>query len=435
MKKYTKYKDTGIEWLGEIPEHWEIKPLKYLLQEIISGGTPETSKEEYWDNENGINWVSIADITKSDNVLFETEKKISEKGANSKNLKIIKKGTLLISIFASLGKIIILGNDSYVNQAILALIPKSNLEQSYLKYYFYFIQQYLDYYSSSNTQDNLNAYKIKNLTIPQPDLSEQLLISNLLEKKTSEIDILISNKEKLIELLKEERTAIINRVVTKGINPKAKMKDSGVEWLGEIPEHWEVKKVRFVLNINEDVISEKTDEDYIIKYIDIGNVSYGNLINPPNEIAFSEAPSRARRITKKGDTILSTVRTYLKAISYIEYDFDNLISSTGFAVISPTKKFISKYVFYLLSSHLNIEFISYFSKGISYPAIDSFDLSNIKIGLPPILEQNEILEYLEKETNKIDTAISVIEKEIELIQEYRTALISEAVTGKIDLRN
>lgn len=435
ISQYPKYKNTDTDLLRDIPEKWELKRLKFLLLNKLTYGANEVAESE---DITLPRYIRITDFGDDGVLRSDTFKSLSVE--NAEDYMLAEGDILFARSGATVGKTFQFKN--YTGVACFAgyLIKASVNEKKILSDFLYYFTKSNIYESWKDsifvqaTIQNIGADKYANLFVPIPSIKEQEYIVNFLDKKTSEIDTLISNKEKLIELLKEERTAIINKAVTKGINPKVKIKDSGVELLGEIPEHWEVKKLKFVLNVNENVISEKTDKEFIIKYIDIGNVSYGGLIKPPEEIMFGEAPSRARRITKRGDTILSTVRTYLKAISYIEDDFNNLISSTGFAVITPTNKFAPKYVFYLLSCHLNIEFISYLSKGVSYPAIDSFDLSNIKIALPPISEQNEILDYLENETDKIYKAITTIEKEIELIKEYRTALISEAVTGKIDLR-
>jgi type I restriction enzyme S subunit len=269
-----------------------------------------------------------------------------------------------------------------------------------------------------------------------PSHDEQTAIAAYLDRKTAQIDDLISKKQKLIELLKEERAAIINQAVTKGLNPDAPMKDLGIEWLGEVPEHWEVKRLKYVASINEENLSEKTDANLEIKYIDIGNVCLGSIVNEPVTMYFKDAPSRARRIVRKGDTIISTVRTYLKAISYISDVPQNLIVSTGFAVIKPGDDFDKKFISFLLTSEMIVDTICSLSVGVSYPAINASDIANIMIWFPPNkTEQAAIVEHVNKTTTKIDQTTSKIEKQIDLLKEFRTALISEVVTGKIDVRD
>jgi type I restriction enzyme S subunit len=158
----------------------------------------------------------------------------------------------------------------------------------------------------------------------------------------------------------------------------------------------------------------------------------GNIISTTDYL-YSDAPSRARRIVRKGDTILSTVRTYLKAIAFIESATEDLVCSTGFAVIKPDEKLVEKFLFFMCRSEKIVKKIMALSKGVSYPAIDSEDIENIDIWIPSLIEQKNIVQNIETETKRIDRTISRIEKEIELLREYRTALISEVVTGKIKI--
>ncbi len=247
--------------------------------------------------------------------------------------------------------------------------------------------------------------KRKSLKLTCPPVEEQRAISLYLDDRTRKIDSLIKKKQKMIKLLKEERAAVINQAVTKGLEPGAPMRDSGVEWPGEVPEKWDVKRLKHVAEINKSALSENTDSDYRFQYVDIGNVTIEGMTDSPQLMKFKDAPSRARRIVRKGDTIISTVRTYLKAIAYIENNADNLIASTGFAVLT-TKILDSKFLYYLMIDEKIIDTINSLSTGVSCPAINSSELANILIW----------------------------EKELLLLQEYRTALISEVVTGKIDVR-
>jgi type I restriction enzyme S subunit len=209
------------------------------------------------------------------------------------------------------------------------------------------------------------------------------------------------------------------------------MKDSGIDWLGEIPEHWEVKKLKYVVDINKETLSDKTDGDYQIEYIDIGNVEYGKLKERPKKLLFEKAPSRARRVVNSGDTLISTVRTYLKAILFIENANDNLIASTGFAVIAPSDDFLPDYLFYILSSEIVLQNITASSVGVSYPAINASEIGGFYSWFPEKQEQKTIIDFIVKEINKINTKVEKTKKLIDLLSEYKQSLISEVVTGKI----
>jgi len=208
----------------------------------------------------------------------------------------------------------------------------------------------------------------------------------------------------------------------------AKYKNSGVEWLGEIPVHWEVRRLKFVTIMNSEVLSENTSPDYILQYVDIGNVDSEGKITDVKEMPFSNAPSRARRLVKHNDIIISTVRTYLKAISHIENPPDNLVVSTGFAVLRPHSECNAKFLWRLLQSNEFVHTIVSYSQGVSYPAITPSNLSSLPIWFPPLLEQHAIASFLDRKTIKVNNLIAKKERHIALLQEQRIALINQAVT-------
>ena len=244
----------------------------------------------------------------------------------------------------------------------------------------------------------------------------------------------VSAKERLIALLEEEKQAVINRVVTRGLDPNVPLKPSGVEWLGDLPEHWEVRPLKYWVGINEEVLPEATEPSYHFSYLEIGAVGSGVLIDEPTRIRFDAAPSRARRIVRSGDTIVSTVRTYLKAVWFADEASEDLICSTGFAVLTPRQGTAPQFVKYLAQSDSFTDQVTAESVGIAYPAIAEGKLGSFHVGLPPLPEQTAIAEYLDKATVDIDTAIDSARRQVELVQEYRTRLIADVVTGKLDVR-
>ena len=216
--------------------------------------------------------------------------------------------------------------------------------------------------------------------------------------------------------------------------PYPAYKDSGVPWLGKIPAHWEVKRLKNVARLNPEVLRETTDPDYLLQYVDITNVNDKGSILDIQEIKFDEAPSRARRKVVHGDTIISTVRTYLKAIAYINNPPDNLIVSTGFAVLRPMSMVNPRFLWRIVQCQQFVDSVMSHSEGVSYPAISPSCLAFLPFLLPPFDEQVAIAVWLDQETAKIDALITKIRGSIDKLKEYRTALISAAVTGKIDVR-
>ncbi len=214
--------------------------------------------------------------------------------------------------------------------------------------------------------------------------------------------------------------------------PYPTYKPSGVTWLGDIPAHWEVKRLKNAVRLNPETLPETTDPDFVLQYVDISNVEEVSGANPPQEMRFESAPSRARRVVRAGDTILSTVRTYLKAIAYFENPSENLIVSTGFAVLRPKPEIEPKFLHTLVRSKEFIETVVAHSVGVGYPAINPSELACLPIWIPPLPEQRAIAAYLDRETARLDTLVAKNERLIELLQEKRTALISHAVTRGLD---
>jgi type I restriction enzyme S subunit len=205
---------------------------------------------------------------------------------------------------------------------------------------------------------------------------------------------------------------------------------SGIDWIGYIPARWEVKPAKYILESNRKILNETTKADYFFRYIDISSVDFDKGIIGYEEINFENAPSRARRIVKKGDTIISTVRTYLRAIARIEDD-KNVIVSTGFAVLSP-KNNDPIFIEYYCKSDVFCSEIEKLSYGIAYPAINESVLINIKIILPPPKEQQAIATFLDTQCSRIDGIITEMEQQIEILKQYKTSLITETVTKGLD---
>jgi type I restriction enzyme S subunit len=416
MSKYEKYKPSGIEWIGEVPEHWKVKHLKRYLNFYNNIRIP-LSSEERADLENIYDYYGASGvIDKVDRYLFDGDYiLIGEDGAN-----LLDRNSPLA--FKASGKF-------WVNNHAHILKPINGS----IDYYIYFLEN-IDFtvFITGSAQPKLTIEELSGVRIVVPPTDEQLTIANFLNAETQKLDRLITNKKVQATKLKELRQIEINNAVTKGLNPDVELKDSGIDWLGKIPKHWEVKRLKNVTYINQEVINEKTSPDYELKYIDIGNVSSNGEFIELQEMTFSEAPSRARRKLRHNSIILSTVRTYLRAIAFLQNPDANLIASTGFAVIDAFENlFDAKYLFYQMTSQIVVERVIAYSEGVSYPAISSTTLGDMKIILPPKNEQEIISNHLERRTNEIDKLIKNIEEQIEKLQELRKIKIYEAVTGKI----
>ena len=431
MKPYPKYKDSGIEWLGEVPEGWEVKRLKYVCNEYAEYGL-NIEAENY--QLEGIRFIRTTDIDDYGNLKNEG---VYLDPFLAKNY-ILKDGDLLISRSGTIGRSFLYESDKNEEATYAGYLVKYSpaLKKAYPKYLFYFTLSY-SFYEWLKTQliettiGNVNGQKYANMFLPMPPKGEQIRLSHFLDHKTTKIDELIKKNKKLIELLKEKRQVVILQAVTKGLDPKVKMKDSGIEWIGEIPEGWEARKLKYVADVNPEALTEDTRPEYELKYVDISNVGEEGLINEPETMLFENAPSRARRIIRQNDVIVSTVRTYLKAIAYFPNPDSNLIVSTGFAVLRASDVVLPKFLYYFVRSEFLINAIVSNSVGVSYPAINSSVLVGLSVLLPNYDEQSTIIDFLDKETMKIEQLILKIQSQIESLKEYRQALISNVVTGKV----
>jgi len=268
------------------------------------------------------------------------------------------------------------------------------------------------------------------IPIISPPLAEQQRIASFLDEKTAGLQRAVAQKRRMVALLRERKQILIQQAVTQGLNPKAPKKDSQLDWLGSIPKHWEVKRLKYVAGINKKTIPENTSKSFRFEYVDIGSVSYENGIEKTESFSFGKAPSRARRLANEGDTVISTVRTYLKAIDFIDSQKAKYVYSTGFAVLKPKKEVIAeKFLLHFVRSLPFTEQVTVSSTGMSYPAINSTDLGKLFIVLPPLVEQAEIVAHLEAVVAKTDKAIALQEQQIAQFLEYEQVLIDNAVRG------
>ena len=427
-KRYERYKDSGVEWIGEIPEHWDITKLGYRARMIV----PMRDKPTEFNG--NIPWIRIEDVDGKYIEDSKSEQRVSEELVKKMNLKVYPIGTVLCTCSCNMGSTVIVKKPLISNQTFIGIVPMKDLDSTFLYYAMNANSKRLQHLAEGAIQQYLSRHDFEHLKLAFPDKKEQTAIANFLDQKTAEIDGLIADKEKLIELLQEKRQAVITEAVTKGLNPNVRMKDSGIEWIGEIPEHWRLSKIKYESLINNKTLSESTDDDYEIDYIDISSVTSIGEIDGVQSLNFKDAPSRARRILYKGDTIVSTVRTYLKAIAFIENVQSNLICSTGFAVLTPLSKVVPKYLFYLMRSEKYVNEIVRRSVGVSYPAVNASDIGALECALPDRDEQMYIVEYLDNCTTQINQLVNDIQAQIQKLKEYRQSLISEIVTGKIDVR-
>jgi len=444
MRRYPKYKESGIEWLGEIPEHWELRPLKYTGKIVLGKMLTNDDKGGYFKRPylraQNIIWehVDIDDIKE----MWFSENELKQYR--------LREDDILVSEGGEVGRTAIWKNElneCYIQNSVHKITVNSGNDPNYYLYHFQFYGKtgFFESIVSKVSIAHLTREKLKDIRFLSPQPTEQQNIKNYLLKKTNQIDTFIKNKQTQIDLLKEYRTAIINEAVTKGLNPNVKMKDSGIEWLGEIPEHWDIIRVKHLAGNDIDVVqtgpfgAQLHASDYVdegIPLILIRNVN--NLqIDDSNipKISEKKAESLSMYRLDIGDILFSRVGSIGRIAIVKEREEGWMISGQMLRIRLNNPQLFNHYAVYVFISSLVSEFIKFKSVGSTRESINTEILRNAPLTIPPYREQQRIINYIESETNKIGQSIDKIEHQIQLLQQYRTSLISEVVTGKIDVRD
>jgi len=429
-RRYPAYKDSEIEWLGEIPAHWEVKRLKYGLIQNDGGVWGEAFDDE------GTIVLRSTEMTldggwRIDNParrrLTSTERRVARLVA----------GDLVVT--KSSGSALHLGKTALVTEEIEALdCCFSNFTQRlrshqglYPRLLWYLLnspigREQLNYFGTTTTGlANLNGDVIGSVFIPWVPLPDQRAIADFLDCETAKIDALIAKNERLIELLQEKRAAIITRAVTKGLAPHAPMKDSGVEWLGEIPAHWDALR----LKVAADLVNERINGgEGMLPYIAMENVESetGKLI----DTEFQIVPESVCSLFQPTDVLFGKLRPYLAKVMAPEFAG---CCSSELIVLRP-RRVLRRYLFYYCLSDCFIKIVDSSTYGAKMPRANWQCLGNMSVPIPPIVEQRAIADFLDCETARIETFVRRVQQVIEKLQEYRAALITAAVTGQIDVR-
>ncbi|WP_405411692.1 restriction endonuclease subunit S [Maribacter sp. Asnod1-A12] len=444
--RYDSYKDSGVELIGEIPKEWIKTKLKYVSNICGRIGYRGYTVEDIVDEGEGVITISPSNI-KEDQFSTENSTFLSwDKYYESPEIQIFPDDIILVKTGSTIGKTSIIPqgvpemtiNPQLVVLKKIKLFPKYFYYQTVCKY----IKNSFDIEQTGSTTPTISQEKINDFPLLYPPVQEQQQIVQYLDTKTSLIDSLLKKTEKKIKLLKEQRTSLINEVVTKGLNPNVELKDSGVEWIGEIPSHWVVKPLKFIIeNLNsgvsvnsENVPVEDENEMGILKTSSV----YGNIFRPnENKKILITEYQRIKCSVLKDSIIISRMNTpqMVGSSGYIDRDYKNLFLPDRLWITEIFKgvDLSVKWLSYVLKSNKFRSELSSRSTGTSpsMKNITKSDLLTIRIPYLSLIEQQQIVDFLDKKTNLIDSTISIEEKRIEHLKEYRQSLISEVVTGKI----
>ena len=444
MKRYDSYKDSGVEWIGEIPSHWGSGEMKYKLKNNDGG---------VWGDDCEVEGECTI-VIRSTEITIDGEWDLSNPMKRKLSDSEIQKTLLIegdIVLTKSSGSPEHIGKSVIVNSEVEELrccysnfVQRLRFDKYNPKLYHYILNNYVvreqyRYLTQSTTGlGNLNGTTLNEVQLPFIPLSEQQQIVSYLDAKTSLIDSLIEKTQRKIELLKEKRTALINEVVTKGLNPNVEMKDSGVEWIGEIPSHWEKTKLKYQFEISGGGTPSKDNSEYWN-----GDIPWVS----PKDMKVKYVSKTKDYVTNEGinnsSTKLISQKSLLMVVrsGILQHTIPVCFNSVPVTINQDLKSFEEKgqmscsYLYHLIKGHEKNLLLEWSKEGATVESIEMDFMVNSELPLPSILEQQQIVEYLDEQTQLIDKTISIEERRIELLKEYRQSLISEVVTGKVDVRS
>jgi len=442
---YPAYKDSGVEWLGDVPQHWNMMAIKHALSIPITDGPHETPEIL----NSGVVFIS-AEAIKKDKIDFAKKRGYISYEDNerfSKKYKPQVGDIYMVKSGATTGNVARVDKNIEFNiwSPLAALRPDKNLAKT--DFIFYFMKSKAFFSSvelgwSFGTQQNIGMGVIANLKIALPPVNEQQQIANFLDNKTTHLDKLIGQKQQMIGLLNEKRMALITQAVTKGLDLTVPMKDSGVEWLGDVPEHWEVIKLRFLLreNLSNGIFKKAVFWGTGCRIINVFDVYIDNDIideSSLDRVECSQVEQQHYSATH-GDFffVRSSLKTsgvgksamVLNPLDEIVFECHLVRGRPDLSKIDP--RFLNLYLNALFARHYLVARANF----VTMATIDQIKFKDLSICVPDLEKQQQIADYLDTETQKIDDMIKTVKQAIATLQEYRTALITAAVTGKIDVR-
>lgn len=426
LEKYSSYKDSGVEWLGEIPEHWEVEKLFGLCNFIR--GNSSFSKDELLNNGKYVA-LQYGKTYKVDEVNEKYEFYVNDEFYKSS--QIVNFGdTIFISTSETIED---LGHSAYYKRSDLGLLGGEQIllnskieiiDSKYLYFSSKVFSKELQKFATGIKVFRFNINDLKTIYIPLPPKEEQTKIASFLDDKTAQIDEVISQKEKLIELLKERKQIVINDAVTKGLDKNVEMIDSGVEWIGNIPKHWEIEKVKYIF---KDSSIKNHGEEIPLAATQLYGVVPKDILDY-RTVEANVSDLNTFKLVKENNFVIS-LRSFEGGIEYSAYKG---IISPAYTVMEALQDIAFKYFKYLFKSNIFIQALNIYKTGIREGQNISFaKFKDDFLPLPPKNEQIQIAEHIENQTTKIDIAIELQQNYISKLKEYKASLIDSVVTGKV----
>ena len=424
MRRYDSYKDSGVEWLGEVPSHWEVKKMKFLFQDTSIKNKPDETLLSVTQNRGVIprDWLEERTVMPSGSL---------------ETFKFIEKDDFAISLRSFEGGLEICHHDGIISPAYTVLkYNKKLLNNGYYKYLFKcqkFISEMQTSIVGIREGKNISYEELKYSFLPIPQTNEQQKIAQFLDDKTAKIDQAVDLAEKQIALLKEHKQILIQNAVTRGLNPDVPLKDSGVEWIGQVPKHWEVKKLKYLAKFSPSKSEITCNHEESCSFIPMEKLKLNTLVL--DEIKQIKNVYSAYTYFRDEDLLIAKVTPCFENKNFAIAK--NLVNSIGFGsseiyVLRTYNNLFNRFLFYRLQEQNFMDIaISKMSGTGGLKRVPSEFINNFQLALPPLCEQQKIADYLDKQTAKIDQAIALKTAHIEKLKEYKSVLINDVVTGKV----
>jgi len=430
-KPYPVYKDSGVEWIGKVPEHWEVRPVYSLA--TVRNGYPFASELFKHEGVESDRLIRIRDIAGDDEPIFTEE--------TCPASAVISNGDVLIGMDGDFNVHRWMRGPAKLNQRMCAVSGRTEEITQFLSRCLPIPMRIINELAYATTVKHLSSYEVLHTRIAVPPTHELSLINTVLDRETARIDALIAKKTEFIELLEKKRQALITHAVTKGLDPNVKMKDSGVEWIGEVPAHWKVRPIKSLANktgalfIDGDWIESKNLSDSGIRYITTGNVGVGEYKEQGSGY-ISESTFEELSCTEvfPGDVLVSRLNPPIGRACIVPNLGSRIVTSVDNVIFRPALDFSSAFVVYRFSAADYFHELWLLASGATMQRVSRTELGNVRIAWPPLDEQLAIVAVLDRETTRIDTLIAKTKQSIGLLKKRRSALITAAVTGQIDLR-
>lgn len=421
-----KMKDSGISWIGEVPAEWNIYPLKYSF-EFIAGATPDSTNADMWDGD--VSWITPADYKTKDVYVSGGSRNLSDLGYKSCSTHMLPIGTVVASKRAPIGSVAIATKPLCTNQGCLGLVRKYNNINE--KYYYYTLSIYddvLNLYGSGTTFKEISANVFSNIKVVNPPYQQQQAIVAFLDSKCAEIDALSADIQSEIDTSEAYKRSVITEAVTKGLDKNVPMKDSNVEWIGQVPEDWGVSKLGNVLRLRNEKNYKPLEEVNLISlYTDKGVVQHSDLEKTSGNIAQN---ADGYKVVHKNDIVVNIILAWMGAMGISKYEG---VTSPAYDVYEiDEKRIVPHYCHYILRTPAMAGECYKYGRGIMMMRWRTYssEFKKIKMPLPTLREQAKIADYLDDKSAEIESIIAQKQEQLTILAEYKKSIIYEYVTGK-----